>query len=233
MPELSIVMPAFNEAATVGGVIRGHRDVASRVARDFEIIVCDDGSTDGTGAALAAAKGDVPELAVVTNERNLGIPATMRRLYGLARGEWIYFNAADGQVPASGLERMWAAREGAALVVGRRVPRRDPLGRVLIAEVYSTALRAAFRLPVHDIDSVKLYRAADLHSVPIRSRSNFFEAEILIGICRRDRIVREVVIEHRPRIAGRAKGVTPRAALLAIYELGSFMLNDFTHVWRR
>jgi len=169
MPELSIVMPAFNEAATVGGVIRGHRDVASRVARDFEIIVCDDGSTDGTGAALAAAKGDVPELAVVTNERNLGIPATMRRLYGLARGEWIYFNAADGQVPASGLERMWAAREGAALVVGRRVPRRDPLGRVLIAEVYSTALRAAFRLPVHDIDSVKLYRAPTFirsHSEP-------------------------------------------------------------------
>lgn len=232
-PELSIVIPAYNEAETVGGVIEGHRSVAARIAREFEIIVCDDGSTDGTAAALAEARDAIPQLTVLSNERNLGIPATMKRLYREARGEWIYFGPADGQVPSSALEVMWAAREGAALVVGRRIPRRDPLSRVLIAELYSVGLRAVFRLPVRDIDSVKLYRASDLHAVRIRSESNFFEAEILISLCRAHRIVREVVVGHRPRIAGRAKGVTPRAVLLAAYELSSFMLNDLAHTWSR
>jgi hypothetical protein len=74
---------------------------------------------------------------------------------------------------------------------------------------------------------VKLYRGEDLRSLDIRSRSNFFEAEMLITLCRRGRPVREVVVEHRPRIAGRAKGVTPANAALALWELLRFTLSDF------
>src|SRR5439155_102217 len=107
-------------------------------------------------------------------------------------------------------------RDGAALVVGPRVPRRDPASRVLIAQVYSALLRRIFRLPVHDIDSVKLYRAEELRAVPPRSTSNFFEAEILISLCSRRRTVRETEVPHRPRIAGAAKGVTPGAAFFVI-----------------
>jgi hypothetical protein len=63
--------------------------------------------------------------------------------------------------------------------------------------------------------------------VSIRSRSNFFEAEILITLCRRHRPVREVVVDHRPRIAGAPKGVTPSSAALAMWELARFMVSDF------
>ena len=127
---------------------------------------------------------------------------------------------------------MWNARDDMALVVGRRVPRRDPLSRVLIAELYSAGLRFMFKLPVRDIDSVKLYRTADLRSLEIRSRSNFFEAEMLITLCRRGRPVTEVVVEHRPRIAGAAKGVTPANAALAVWELLRFTLSDFVRARR-
>ena len=113
-----------------------------------------------------------------------------------------------------------------ALVVGGRVPRRDPFSRVLIAELYSFGLRLIFQLPVRDIDSVKLYRGDDLHSLEVRSKSNFFEAEMLITLCRRRRPVREVTVEHRPRVAGVPKGVTPASAALAIWELCRFMLSD-------
>jgi hypothetical protein len=149
----------------------------------------------------------------------------VKRLYAEARGEWIYFAPADGQVPAAALEPMWGIRDGAALVVGRRVPRRDPASRVLIAQLYSAVLRWIFRLPVQDIDSVKLYRAAELRAVPPRSRSNFFEAEVLIALCERKRVDREIDIPHRPRIAGAAKGVTPGAALLAMRDIASFTLG--------
>src|SRR5204863_478647 len=95
-------------------------------------------------------------------------------------------------------------------------PRRDPASRVLIAQVYSALLRRIFRLPVHDIDSVKLYRAEELRAVPPRSTSNFFEAEILISLCSRRRTVRETEVPHRPRIAGAAWWVTLPLAVAAL-----------------
>ena len=224
---LSVVVPAFNEETTVGGVMRAHVDVGRRLAGEVEVLVCDDGSTDGTPAAIAGAAADLPEVRILRNDPNAGIPATMKRLYAEARGEWVYFTPADGQVPVTALETMWAAREGQALVVGGRVPRRDPRTRVVIAELYSAGLRFIFRLPVRDIDSVKLYRRDDLHALNVRSRSNFFEAEMLITLVRRHRPVREVTVEHRPRIAGAPKGLTPASAALAIADLLRFMISDF------
>lgn len=225
--KLSVVVPAFNEATTVGGVIRAHVDMGRRLAGEVEVIVCDDGSTDGTPQAIASAAADLPEVRILRNQPNAGIPATMKRLYAESRGDWVFFTPADGQVPVTALETMWNVREGQALVVGSRVPRKDPLTRLLIAELYSAGLRLIFRLPVRDIDSVKLYRGDDLRSLKITSRSNFFEAEMLITLCRRHLPVREVTIEHRPRVAGVPKGVTLASAGLAIGELLRFMLSDF------
>ena len=224
--KLSVVVPAFNEETTVAGVMRAHVDMGRRLASEVEVIVCDDGSTDGTPAAIAGAAAELPEVRILRNDPNAGIPATMKRLYAEARGEWVYFTPADGQVPVTALETMWAAREGQALVVGGRVPRRDPRARVVIAELYSAGLRFIFRLPVRDIDSVKLYRGEDLRALNVRSRSNFFEAEMLITLCRRQRPVREVTVEHRPRIAGAPKGLTPASAALATLDLVRFMISD-------
>ena len=88
-------------------------------------------------------------------------------------------------------------------------------------------LRALFRLPVRDIDSVKLYRAEDLRLNAPRSRSDFLEAEILIRLCRAGRVVREVDVPHLPRTAGRARGVTLRSAVLAAAALLAFALREF------
>lgn len=209
----------------MAGVVRGHRDAARSLASSFELIVCDDGSTDGTWDALVGSCAEVAELRLLRNASRQGIPSTMKRLYAEARGEWIYFTPADGQVPAVALEPMWGIRDGAALVVGRRVPRNDPRSRVVMAQLYSGLLRRIFRLPVHDIDSVKLYRTSELRSAPPRSESTFFEAEILITLCSRRRVVREIDIPHRPRIAGVAEGVTPAGALLAMRDVGVFTIR--------
>ena len=209
----------------MAGVVRGHRDAARALASSFELIVCDDGSTDGTWETLLRCCAEVAELRLLRNATRQGIPPTMKRLYAEAKGEWIYFTPGDGQVPAAALEPMWGVRDGAALVVGRRVPRRDPKSRVVMAQLYSSLLRRIFWLPVHDIDSVKLYRASELRSAPPRSESNFFEAEILITLCSRRRVVREIDIPHRPRIAGVAEGVTPAGALLAMRDVAVFAVR--------
>jgi glycosyltransferase involved in cell wall biosynthesis len=96
---------------------------------------------DSTPSAIAGAAAEMPEIRILRNEPNAGIPATMKRRYAEARGDWVFFTPADGQVPVTALEVMWSARVGQALMVGRRTPRKDPLTRIVIAELYSFGLR--------------------------------------------------------------------------------------------
>lgn len=225
---LSIVVPALNEETTVYAVLLEHAAVGHEIVGDaFEMSVCDDGSSDGTWAELERARQAIPQLRLIRHESNRGIAPTVRELYAQASGEWVYFGPADGQVPADALRRMWAAREGAALVVGERVPRRDPVARRVIARLYSWLLRSLFRLPVHDIDSVKLYRRSELQTIAARSTSNFLEAELLIRLCQGRKLIREVVVEHRPRTSGQAKGLTLAAAVAALCDLARFALTHF------
>lgn len=231
--ELSVLIPALNEEATVADVVRDHARACRLLAASFEILVCDDGSTDRTWAVLDALRAEVPALGLIRNDANIGITRSMKRLFGAAAGTWWYFAPADGQVPAEALERMWPLRNGAAVVVGRRVPRRDARSRVWMARLYSTALRGIYRLPVHDIDSVKLYQAGELRRTGFTSMTDFFQAELLIAYRRNGRVLREIVVPHRPRVAGRALGVTPLSALRSVRDLAWFITRDLVHQLRR
>lgn len=137
----------------------------------------------------------------------------------------MFFNAADGQVPATELVRLWQRRAGSALVVGMRVPRRDSPSRRALAWVYSTAMWMLFGIPVRDVHSVKLYRADALKRNWPSSRSSFAEDEILIAHRSGMKMV-EVPIEHRPRRTGRGRGASWKIATAAILDLIAYAAWD-------
>jgi len=83
------------------------------------------------------------------------------------------------------------------------------------------------------IDSVKLYDAAELRRTGFASVSDFFQAELLIAYRRKGRVVREVVVPHLPRVAGRAHGVTPFSAFRSIRDLVWFIARDLRRQLRR
>ncbi len=223
--ELSIVIPALNEDAAIAEVIAEHDRVAAELTDGYEIIVCDDGSSDGTWEILERTALELPRLRLSRHATNQGIPATMLELYAAAAGVWTYFTPGDGQVPAEALRIMWPRRDGLAAVVGRRHPRRDHRIRLLQAHAYSRLLRMLFGIPVRDIDGVKLYRTADARARRPVSTSVFFEAELLIRLSRAGLGVEEVDVPHRPRRAGRAKGVTFKSTAAALRDVARFALR--------
>src|SRR5512135_3207912 len=121
LPSLSIVVPAFDEAASIEATIDDALEVGARVAGELEVIVCNDGSRDDTGA-IARARGDRDSrVRVLDRARNAGIEASMRALYAHARGEWVFLMSADRQWPMTALVPMAeAAEQGADFVIGVR-----------------------------------------------------------------------------------------------------------------
>ncbi|HET9988562.1 MAG TPA: glycosyltransferase family 2 protein, partial [Kofleriaceae bacterium] len=98
---MSIVIPAFDEAASIAQTIADALEVGARVTDELEVIVCNDGSRDATGE-LARAAG----VRVLDRPVNRGIEASMRALYAHARHDWIFLMSADRQWPMTALEPM-------------------------------------------------------------------------------------------------------------------------------
>ena len=87
---LSIVVPAFNEAASIEETIADALRVGPMVATDLEVLVCNDGSRDATGELAASIAARDPRVRVLDRDVNRGIEASLRALYASARCEWVF-----------------------------------------------------------------------------------------------------------------------------------------------
>lgn len=116
---VSVIIPAFNEGAYVARQIRAVTEVMRGTGWVFEVIVVDDGSTDGTGG-LALAEG----IRVLRNRRNRGYGASLVRGIAAARYDWILIIDADGTYPAAAIPDLLALADMHEMVVGARITKR-------------------------------------------------------------------------------------------------------------
>lgn len=115
---VSVVIPAFNEAAHVAAQIQEVRAVMETTGWDFEIIVVDDGSTDGTAQRAAeAGTGAI----VLRHRRNRGYGAALKSGINASRFDWILITDADGTYPTAAIPQLLAAAAGSDMVVGARI----------------------------------------------------------------------------------------------------------------
>lgn len=206
-PDLSIIIPAYNDAGSIEAVVREAVYVASQAAARHEILVVNDGSRDSTGEILDKLSHEIESLRVIHHPVNQGFGATMRELYQTAAGKLVFSIPGDGQIRASQLERMLPAAEFADLVVGWREIRNDARRRKNQSYVYNFLIRLLYRVTIGDVNSVKLIHRRVLDAVrPLETESPFIDAELCIRTLRRGMIIRGVVIEHMPRQYGSGSG---------------------------
>lgn len=210
-PQISLVIPAFQEEAALPDVLAQARATLEATGLTWEILVCDDGSTDGT--ARAAAR---PDVRVLRHERNRGVGEALKTLYREARGDRVAFFPADGQVPASELPRLLAS--DADVVMGVRKPRRDPLPRLVASWGFNRLVGLLFGLRVRDVDSVVVYRREVLQG-EFQARDLCLAVEILLKAHRRGFSHAEVLVRHHPRRTGRAWGANPRVIARTLGDL--------------
>jgi glycosyltransferase involved in cell wall biosynthesis len=166
--DLTVVVMTFNEAATLGTTIDEIRAEAVRLGRPWEILIVDDGSTDGSGAAADALAGADPHLRVIHHPVNRGLGGVYRTGFEQAAARYVTFFPADGQFPAAIIGEFRAAVEGVDMVLGLLPPRRDSrLGHLL-----STSEKALYRIvvgPMPPFQGILLFRRTLLQGMRLRS----------------------------------------------------------------
>ena len=121
--DVSVVVPVYNEGPLVEALILNLERELPAMSSSFEVLVVDDASTDDTPQILERLARSRPWLDVLRNERNAGHGASVLRGLDAASGALILQSDSDGQFVVSEVQRLWAEREGAALVLGVRVTR--------------------------------------------------------------------------------------------------------------
>lgn len=231
MYSLSWVLPAHNEVENIASSINAARSVLESLVRtnqigDWEIVVVDDGSTDGTA--------DVVSSFVESNVRlfphavNQGYGAALRSGLRAACGDLVFFTDADLQFDAREIERLMPWVDSYDIVSGYRAPRHDPWVRRANARAWGLALYGVFGLDVQDVNcAFKIFHKRVLDAVTIRSEGAFVNAEILVQAQRLGFRIREVPVSHFAREAGDQSGAQPRVVLRALKELARFYREDW------
>jgi dolichol-phosphate mannosyltransferase len=203
---LSLVIPAYNEEAGIRHAVAEADEALARVAPEHEILVVDDGSTDGTAAAVAEEALVRPAVRLLRHPTNRGYGAALRTGFEAARFERVAFTDADCQFHLDDLSSLLPLTDAHAVAAGYRVGRQDPAKRRLMSWGYNTAVRALLGTRVRDVDcALKAYRREALAELLPESSGFFVNTEMLARARQLGYRVAEAGVRHRPRLRGSSK----------------------------
>jgi undecaprenyl-phosphate 4-deoxy-4-formamido-L-arabinose transferase len=219
-PELSIVVTVYNEAGSVDELYRRTIAALDSGTRTFELIFVDDGSTDGTFAALERLHKEDPRIRAVRFKRNFGQHPAMHAGLSRARGDVVVTMDGDLQNEPEDIPRLVEAIEaGYDVASGRRRARKDPLGRALPSLVINGMLRRFTRVDISDFGcAFNAYRRSSVEPMlGSIGKQKFTKALIVSG----GASVVEVDVGHAPR-QGPSRYSPLRLTRLALHVLAGF-----------
>ncbi len=208
LPALVVVMPALDEAETLGDMIDGVRERILDQIEGSSVVVVDDGSRDETPGLLERAAAADPRVRVLRNDTPTGQGPATRRGLDCTRARWYLQMDADGQVDVGDFPRLWAQRGEADLVLGVRRLRSDPPHRRAITTMTRALVRRAAGRPLHDAATpLRLISGAlwdDLRPF-VGPRDLSFSVLVSVAAARRGWRVAEIDVSHHARRSGRSR----------------------------
>jgi dolichol-phosphate mannosyltransferase len=204
---LSLVVPAYNEAAVIGQAVREAETALTGRFREFEILVIDDGSSDATAAVVEGIGRDAaPHTRLIRHDGNKGYGAALRTGFEAARFALVAFTDADCQFDLTELPCLAKLAGEYPIVAGYRRDRQDPWKRRFYSWGYNRLTRTLLGTRVRDVDcALKVFRRAALAQLLPESRGFFVNTEMMTRARQLGFPVVEVAVTHRPRAGGESK----------------------------
>lgn len=212
---LSVVLPAYNESENIEKTVTHAVSYLEKTFRDYEVIVVNDGSVDGTPSIVEKLASSNQRIVLLNHPKNLGYGSALRSGFERASLDYIFLMDSDGQFDISDIDRFIPFLENYEVVVGYREKRADPFIRSLNARLYHLFILLLFGLKFRDMDcAFKMFPRSVYHAVkPIESGGALFSAEFLVRLKQKGFTIREVPVRHFPRRFGRQTGANPRVII--------------------
>jgi len=225
--DLSFVYPIYNEIENLPRLLPETQRIADGIASDYEVVLVDDGSGDGSAAfidQLAASRSNVRP---VHHPRNRGLGAAIRTGLANATRELVLYM--DSDFPVSVDEARAALNafgDGVDMLIGYRIGRAEGPRREIMSWTYNRLIRSTFGLRVRDVNfAFKLIRRSLLQQMRLRSEGSFIDAELLLEAKRLGARIKQVGIHYHTRTAG--------ASTAASYRVILRIFGEMWRYWRR
>lgn len=206
--EFSVAAPCFNEAEGIATVVADWNGILEAWPHPSEIVLCNDGSTDGTAEVLARLMQQYPRLRVVSFQRNGGYGRALSAAISATRGRVVVTMDSDGQFDlADGLRLLKQLdREQLDCVTGYRDGKKDSLFRVIADRVLNGIVRLMFGVQLRDTNcALKVARGEVLRGLRIEANGYPTPTEICLRLNAKGATLGEDRVTHRERVAGFSK----------------------------
>ena len=204
---LSVFFPAYNDSGTIASMVIRTVTTAAELTPDFEIIIVDDGSADGTADIADELARTYPRVRAVHHPTNRDYGAALQTGFRSATKELIFYTDGDAQYDPAELAVLWARMTPDCDVVnGYKISRADPLHRIIIGRAYHYIVSTLFGLELRDVDcDFRLMRRAIFERINLQKTSGIICVEMMKKIQDGGFRVAEVPVHHYHRAFGKSE----------------------------
>jgi len=205
-PGISFVLPMYNEAANISHTVAAVRSLARELSDDYEIVIVDDASTDGSGRIaeeLSRADGRVRPVLL---ERNTKFGGALKAALAAATKDVVIYTDADLPVEEADVRKALALLGEADIVTGYSLVLKDAsIKRIIMSKVYNFLVYVLFGLDLHDVNSgFKIYKRKVLDGLALISMSPFVDVEIFCEARKRGYTIEQYGVVFRLRTRGKS-----------------------------
>ena len=220
MPSISVFFPCHNEVANIEPLVKKTLHVLTGLAPDFEIIIVDDGSGDGTDKVADSLAAQIEEVKVVHHPTNLGYGAALQSGFKAATKELVFYTDGDGQFDIGEMPALLPMTRQYDIVACYRLNRQEGLIRKFNAWAWTKLVCLVFNMDLRDIDcAFKLFKRRIFDDITIRSTGALIDAEILARAIHKGYTVTQTGVHHYPRKTGTQSGAKLSVIFRAFKEL--------------
>jgi glycosyltransferase involved in cell wall biosynthesis len=245
---VSLLCWAYNEELLIYEYLEKAIKLLDLVVDDYEIILIDDGSTDGTYKIAKEFQKRNSKIKIFRNRQNLNVGVSCIRAIKEASKEYLFWQTVDWSYDISNLRIFLELLKSYDIVQGvRRKPvkvklkyikpfvallklfgikhitkRADTISKAIISVINYILIRVLFKIPLSDFQNVTFYPTKWIQSIEFESNSSFTNPEGLIKSYWQGKTIKEVPINFIPRKKGKAKGTNFKAMLNSIRDIFKF-----------